>query len=406
VSRWTGIGRPSRLEYPAGRLLYESPGSIRYLRVSPDGRRVAFLEDPGGSGISGRVAVVEVDGGPRKFLTEEWPSARGLAWSPDGQEVWFTAAAGRTNRALRAVDLEGRARVVLEVPGSLTLWDAAPDGRVLLARDDERRGILGVPPGETVERDLSWFDSSGLADLSADGRKLLIGDRFGLYLRASDGTPPVYLGLKEGYGDELSPDGRLALAESASRRELLLLPTGAGDPRTLPAGSLETYGGAMWFPDGGRILVNGREAGHSPRAYVQDVSGGLPRPFTPENTWALSISSDGEWIAAISQGQGVSVWPAGGGSPHQVPGTGPGDRPVSFSADGRSLWVFRRGEVPVNVFQVEIGSGRRTLWKTLMPPDPDGVYAITNLQVTPTGDAYFYGYARVLSELYVVRGLR
>ena len=162
----------------------------------------------------------------------------------------------------------------------------------------------------------------------------------------------------------------------------------------------------MWFPDGGRILVNGREAGHSPRAYLQDVSGGLPRPFTPENTWALSISSDGEWIAAVTQGQGVSVWPVSGGSPHQVPGTEPGDRPVSFSADGRSLWVFRRGEVPVNVFQVEIGSGRRTLWKTLMPPDPDGVYAITNLQVTPTGDAYFYGYARVLSELYVVSGLR
>lgn len=405
VARWTGVGGPSRLEYPPGRMLYETPGSIRYLRMSRDGRRVAFLEDPGGSGISGRVAVVEV-GGARKFLTDEWPSARGLAWSPSGEEIWFTAAAGRMNRALRAVDLEGRTRLILEAPGSLTLWDAASDGRVLLTRDDERRAVVGVAPGETSERDLSWFDTSGLADLSADGRKLLIGDRFGIYLRSTDGAAPVYLGLKEGYADELSPDGRFALAETSTKKELMLLPTGAGDPRALPAGNIATYGGAMWFPDGRRILVNGREPGGSPRAYLQDVSDGLPRAFTSENTWGLSISSDGKWIAAIGEGQGISVWPAAGGPPRQVPGSGPGDRPVAFSADGRSLWVFRRGEVPVKVFQVEIGSGRRTLWKTLVPPDPAGVYTITNFQVTPTGDAYFYGYARVLSELYVVTGLR
>ena len=405
VARWSGAAGPSRLEYPPGRLLYETPGSIHYVRVSRDGRRVAFLEDPGGSGISGRVAVVEV-GGSRRFLTEEWPSAKGLAWSPRGDEIWFTAAGGRANRALRAVDLEQRTRLVLEAPGSLTLWDAARDGRVLLSRDDERRAVVGVPPGETSERDLSWFDTSGLADLSNDGRRLLIGDRFGIYLRKTDGTAPVYLGLKEGYADDLSPDGRFALAETASKKELMIVPTGAGEPRALPAGNIATYGGAMWFPDGRRIIVNGKEPGRRPRAYVQDVPDGLPRPFTSENTWALSISSDGKSVAATGQGQGVSVWPADGGPAFPVPASEPGDRPVAFTADGRSLWVFRRGEVPVNVFQVEIASGRRTLWKTLVPPDPAGVYTITNFQVTPTGDSYFYGYARVLSELYIVSGLK
>jgi len=405
VARWTGAGGPSRLEYPLGQLLYETSGSIQYVRVSRDGRRVAFLEDPGGSGITGRVAVVEV-GGTRKFLTDEWPSARGLAWSPRGDEIWFTAAEGRANRALRAVDLEGRKRLVLEAPGSLTLWDVASDGRVLLARDDERRAVVGVPPGETSERDLSWFDTSGLADLSNDGRKLLIGDRFGIYLRETDGTAPVYLGLKEGYADKLSPDGRFALAETSSKKELMLLPTGAGDPRGLPAGNIVAYGGAIWFPDGRRIMVNGREPGRSPRAYVQEVPDGLPRAFMPENTLALAISSDGESVAAIGQGQGITVWPINGGPAHSVPGSEPGDRAVAFSADGRSLWVFRRGEVPVHVFQVEIDSGRRTLWKTLAPPDPAGVYTIRNVQVTPAGNAYFYGYVRVLSELYIVSGLR
>jgi hypothetical protein len=406
VARWGGAGGPSRLEYPPGQALYESPGSIRYVRVSRDGRRVAFLEDPAGGGISGRVAVVEV-GGAHRFLTDEWPSARGLAWSPRGDEIWFTAAGGRMNRALRAVDLRGRTRVVLEAPGSLTLWDTAGDGRVLLTRDEERRAVVGVPPGETSERDLSWFDTSGLGDLSADGRKLLLGDRFGVYLRTTDGAPPVYLGLKEGYADDLSPDGRFALAETSSKKQLLLLPTGAGDPRPLPAGNIEMYGGALWFPQGrDRIVVNGREPGHRPRAYIQDVPDGFPRPFTPENVWALSISPDGEWVAAIGQGQGMSVWPVKGGPTRPVPGSEPGDRPVAFTTDGRSLWVFRRGEIPVKVFQVDIDTGARTLWKTLVPPDPAGVYSIINFQITPSGDAYFYGYARVLSELYVVSGLR
>jgi eukaryotic-like serine/threonine-protein kinase len=405
VSRWTGAGRPSRLEYPPGKLLYESPGSIRHVRVSPDGRRVAFLEDSGEGGVGGRVALVDVEGRHR-FLTGEWARARGLAWSPTAREIWFTAALGRMNRVLRAVDLEGEERVLLESPASLTLWDTAGDGRVLLTRDDERQAVVGAAPGETSERDLSWFDKSGLAALSDDGRQLLIGDRFGIYVRPTSGGPPVDLGLKDGWADDLSPDGRFALAETSSMKQLMLLPTGPGEPRALPAGDIATYGGALWFPDGRRVLVNGREPGRGPRAYIQDVTDGLPRALTPENTWGLSISSDGQQVATIGQGQGMSIWPASGAPARPVPGSELGDRPVAFSTDGRSLWVFRRGEIPVKVFRVEVDTGRRTLWKTLVPPDPAGVYSIINFQITPSGNAYFYGYSRVLSELYVLTGVR
>jgi hypothetical protein len=41
-----------------------------------------------------------------------------------------------------------------------------------------------------------------------------------------------------------------------------------------------------------------------------------------------------------------------------------------------------------------------------MPADPAGVYSIDEFQITPSGHAYFYNYRRVLSELYVVQGLR
>jgi Tol biopolymer transport system component len=396
-------GGQSWIEYK-GRTLYQSSGSLRFVRVSRDGQRIAFLEDRTGRGSSGGVVFVDLNGGVTR-LTDSFPSARGLAWSPGSNELWFAAGTADTTRSLRAVDLRGEQRVLVEAPGSLTLWDVASDGRALVTRDDERRSIVGVPPGETVERELSWYDISSISDLSADGRLLLFGDRFGLYVRGTDGSPPINLGLKDGFADQLSPDGKTVLATTASLDRLVLLPTAAGQARPLPAHGIVSYSGAQWFPDGRRILFNGREQGHNVRSYVQDIDGGAPRPVTPEDTRALSISPDGRWAAAIGAGQAISLWPLEGGASRVVPGSEPGDRPMEWSADGKSLFLFRRGEVPAHVFRLDVDTGRRELWKTLVPPDAAGVYSIIEFRVTPTGHSYFYSYTRLLSQLYLVRGL-
>jgi WD40 repeat protein len=408
VSRSTGAAGKSRLEYPVGSVLFETTGSIRSPRFSRDGRRIAFLEDPTGRGAGGRVMVLDLDvKGGATPLTEDCPSARGLAWSPTGTEVWFAAGASRTTRALRGVSLAGRQRLILQTPASLTLWDIGVDGRVLLARDEERTALVGVPPGQTGERDLSWFDTSGLSDLSEDGQMLLFDDRYGVYIRRTDGSAPVHLGLKEGFGDDFSPDGRKVLATTASGGQLVVLPTGrGGDPVLLPRHGIASYRGACWFPDGVRILFNGIKPGGNLRAYVQDLGGDPPRPLTPENTWVLSISPDGEWAAAITPDQGISLWPVAGGEPRLVASSQPGDRPVAWSADGRSLWVFHRGEMPAEVSLLDVASGHRRLWKKLSPPDSSGVYSISDFKVTKDGSSYFYSYKRVLSQLYAAKGLR
>jgi hypothetical protein len=398
------VGGQTQIEYPVGRTLYKTAGSIRFLRVSRDARRIAFLEDATGRGVGGRVAVVDLDG-RATMLTGEWPSVRGLAWSADGDEIWFAAGDSRTNRALRAARPGGKERIVWAAPGSLTVWDIARDGRVLLTRDEERRALVGVPPGKSAEEDFSWFDNSGVADLSDDGRWLLFGDRSGVYLRATDGSPPIHLGLKDGFADDLSPDGKTVLATTNAGRQLVLVPSGAGDARPLPAHGIVTYSGARWLPDGRRIVFSGRESGRNLRSYIQDVAGGPPRVLTPENTRALAISPDGALAAAIGPGQPISLWPVAGGPSRPVPGSQPDDRPVGWSADGQSLWLFRRGEVPAHVYQLDIANGRRHLWKTLVPPDPAGVYSIIEFSITPSGHAYFYSYTRLLSQLYLVRGL-
>jgi hypothetical protein len=409
VARSAGIGAGSQLEYPIGRLLYRTAGSIHSPRVSRDGRRVAFVEDPAGLGVGGRVLVASQDG-PPKTLTRDWASARGLAWSPRGDEVWFTAAEANSNRALRAVDLDGRERLVFEAPGPLTIWDAAPDGRVLITRDDKTRSIVGMPPGAGSERDLSWFntDTTGLAGLSSDGQWLLFGDRFGLYTRRTSGEPAARLGFEGAWADDLSPDHTLVLATSSAMNQLILVPTGAGDPRPLPGHPIQSYAGAMWFPDGRRILANGREAGKKLRSWVVDLSGATPRPLTAEGTWALSISRDGKLAAAISPGagKGITLWPTDGGPARPVSGSEPDDRPVAWTSDGGSLWIFKRGELPASISRLEIATGRRRVWKRISPADLAGVYSIGDFYVTPSGHAYFYSFERILSQLYVARHLR
>jgi hypothetical protein len=405
VARSRGFSEGSELEFPIGRTVYRAAGSIHRPRLSRDAGHVAFQEDPAFLGTGGHIVVVDREG-EVVLRTREWTRVRGLAWSPDGEEVWFTAAEGRANRALRGVRLDGVERLIHGGPGSLTLWDAAPDGRILLTREDERMVVVGRPPAAASEQDLSWFDTAGLAALSPDGRVLLFGDRFGMYLRQTDGAPAVKLGSVQGNPDDLSPDGRLVLATSLSGDRLFLVPTGPGQPRPLAVEGIESFSGSYWFPDGRRILVNGREPGHNLRSYVTDVSGAAPRPVTDEDTWALAISPDGEWLAAVSAHGGISLWPVGGGPPRPVPGSEPEDRPVSWSSDGESLWVFRRGEIPARIDRLAIATGRRERWRNLAPGDGAGVYSIDELQITPSGHAYFYSYRQILSELYEARGLR
>jgi Tol biopolymer transport system component len=407
VVRSTGVNGESWLEYPIGQTVHRTAArmSIRYPRVSRDGRSIAFLEDPSGRGVGGHVSVVDLRDGRLTRLTKEWSGLRGLAWSPSGEELWFAAGEFRANRALRAVDLGGRQRLVQEAPSSLTVWDIASDGRVLVTRDDERRALVGVPPGETAERDLSWFDNSGLADLSLGGRWLLFGDRFGVYIRKTDGSPPIDLGLKGHFADSLSPDGNAVLATTSANDRLVIMPTGPGDARPLPSHGITSYRGAQWFPDGRRVFFNGNAPGQAVRTYVQDVAGGAPRAVTSENVLAMSVSTDGQWLAALGD-EGISLWPVAGGQSRLVPQSFKEDRAVSWSADGRSLWVFHRAEIPAPIWRVDIATGHRQRVKMLVPPDPVGVYSIINFDITPSGDSYFYTYTRLLSQLYVARNLR
>ncbi len=405
----------TRLEYPAGKILYETAGWISNPRMSPRGDRIAFLDHPVQGDDGGAVAVVDLTG-KKSELSSGWLSEGGLAWSPGGSEVWFTATKVGNARALYAVSLSGRERLILRVPGTLTLHDVLADGRALVARETWRLGISALPPGANRERDLSWLDWSLVRDMSADGKTLLFdesgeggGSTYAVYLRKTDGSPAVRLG--DGTAMALSPDGKWALAIVHSQPpQLVTLPTGPGEARTVKRGPLERYHWASWFPDGKRILIAANEPGHAVRCYVQNLEGGEAKAITPEGVGVYlsphALSPDGQWIATTDVEQKVLLFPVAGGQARPIPGLEAGERPSGWSADGHSLFVFRRDELPARVFRVDITTGKRVLWRELMPPDPAGLQAIISIQITPDEKSYAYTYARDLSELYMVAGLR
>jgi eukaryotic-like serine/threonine-protein kinase len=399
VVRETGPTR--RLEFPIGKRLHESVGWISHPRVSPDGKLIAAIDHPQRGDNLGQVVIFQTDG---KKLLDGPAAVTGLAWSTDGKEIWFTG----TN--LSAVTLSGKVREVANFMGFATIYDMSRDGRTLLSRNTWRREIVGLAPGETAERNLTWLDWSFPTALSDDGRTVLFDEqnlpRYLAYLRRTDGSPAVLLG--EYHSLDLSPDGKWALATGQDSRELTLLPTGAGQPRKLPSGGL-TYQTAAFFPDGRRVLSVGSEPSRGTRLWVQDVDGSKPKPITPEGVTFTStkpISPDGKTIAALGPDRRVMLYPSEPGEPRPVSGLQNGEVPIRWTADGRAIWVFRTNEVPAKIYRLDVTTGERSLWKELTPPDPAGVLLIGPILMTPDGKSYVYSYRRTLDELFLVEGLK
>ncbi|PYV65694.1 MAG: hypothetical protein DMG97_31585, partial [Acidobacteria bacterium] len=224
----------SRIEYPVGKVLYESPGWITNVRFSPKGDRLAFIDHNLLGDDGGTISVVDLNG-KKSDLTERWASALGAAWSPSGDEIWFTATATGFSRSLRGITLSRRLRELLSAPGTLTLHDVTSGGRALISRDAMRAGAIGLAPGENKERDLSWQDWTVPIDVSEDGRQILFieageagGGEYAVFSRDTTGTSAVRLG--QGSATAFSPDGKwtLVLRQNVTPPDFVLLPTGVG----------------------------------------------------------------------------------------------------------------------------------------------------------------------------------
>ncbi len=404
------VAGKERLEFPLGHVLYETSGWISHVRVSPNGREIAFLDHPIQGDDQGAVSVVDLEG-RRTVLSTGWESEEGLAWSSSGNEVWFSATRAGLQPEIYAVDLLGHLRLAFRALGGVTLQDIAPDGRVLMTRDDNRAGIMGEGRGATKEQDLSWQDWSLPVDISRDGKTLLFdeqgeqsGPNYTVAMRDMTGSQPVALG--EGMAGDFSPDGKW-VAATVSYTQLVLLPTGAGTVRRIDRDDIQHYEeGIHWLPDGKQILFTGNQAGRAARCFIQNIDGGMPRAVTPEGIGYCQISPDGKLVAAGDMKLGtVQLYAVDGGAPRAIPGLLP-EETVEWTSDPRLLYVFQRSASLIRVFRLNILTGQRTFFKEIAVPVGPGTCEMSHVLFNPDGTAYAYGYVRLLSDLYLVAGLK
>jgi eukaryotic-like serine/threonine-protein kinase len=407
---WTPSGdlavvRRGQVEFPLGTTIH-GPHRFSYVRIAPDGQRLALVEGPD---------IVVLDrSGKKTMLSSGWGEMTTLAWSPSGDEVWFAAGSRRNEAwALRAVSLTGKERVVLPSPGAgIAVLDVFRDGRALISTRVGKMGCSCLPPGQVQSRELSWLDGSAPEALSADGGSLLLsellrgaGEKGSIYLRKTDGSDAIRLG--DGYGEDLSPDGKWALTtEVAGRRHWILVPTGPGSPKTLPPGPLVGRLEANFLPNGRQIVFGGREKDRGARIYLQDIDSGSIRAISPENVVTRGLATpDSRYVIGRQNGR---VFKYAVDESTSIPLTylDSDDVPLQWSSDESVLYVQRMGTWPPAVDRVNTTTGKRERWKIIQPADPSGVDSILRILITPDGKSYCHDYVRLLSELSIVEGLK
>jgi dipeptidyl aminopeptidase/acylaminoacyl peptidase len=221
-----------------------------------------------------------------------------------------------------------------------------------------------------------------------------------------DGSPAVRLG--DGVSFALSPDGKWVLSGLPKPPvQFNLLPTGAGESKELTHDQINRLW-ARWFPDGKRVLFAGDEPGKGVRLYVQDLNSGQVKAITGEgvNGSLIAISPDGRQVALVGPDQKPAMLTVESGEIHPIAGLHAGEAPIAWTSDGRSLFVYRLGEVPASVNKLDLATGQRKLWKQLVPPDVSGVTDISSILITSVGNDYVYEYGRTLSDLYLVNDLK
>jgi hypothetical protein len=378
--------------------------------VSPKGDLVAFIENVSQTG--GFVVVVDRSGKARR-LSGPWGLAEIAAWRPDGGSLVFSAGA-----AIREVSLAGKDRILYPAEGNLIPHDLLPDGRMLVERAGTRVPLVMRPPGEDREREISLLDGARFPLLSADGSTLAFS-RGGVFIWKVGAAEPIRLG--DGSARSLSPDGKWVLSVIGIPERLALLPTGAGGARPIELPGLTISRGEIPFagmivftgeilPDGHTLLVAASEPGKPTGLWTLPLEGGKPRLVLPEEApGGMAASPDGKKLALHMGGGEGFILPLDGGprTPHE--GLEPDDRLDQWRGDGRYLFASRQQELPGKVFRIEIETGRRELWKELMPADPAGVIHVNDspIAISRDGRSYAYTYIRaVVSDLYLLEGVR
>ena len=232
-------------------------GSHRWPSLSPDGRRLAFVSDAGGTP---QVWIKNLaSGDPVQLTFGDVPASR-PQWSPQGDRIVYSTVG---NGIWSAPSLGGEPRQIIK------------DGRN--------------------------------ADLSRDGRRLVFERAGEIFIAGADGSGTRMLPRRPGsvnpyYGDSwptLSPDGQsiaLFVAEEGRYGDYWILPSNGDAPRRVTA-DFQEGGAPAWTPDGKSLLIRSSRAGSMNLWRVSVADGTLERLTSGAgDDFDPAISPDGRTV--------------------------------------------------------------------------------------------------------------
>lgn len=405
----TATGATYTVQYPPGHKLYQSSQWISDLRISPNGRQIAFTEHPVPMDDGGHVTVVNSATGQSRILSQEWESLEGLAWNPSGREIWFTAARSGVEKSLWAVNLDGETRLVSQTPGGLELRDIAPSGNALITQANQHMTMLLGDFSQPSEQDISWLDWSRAAAISADGSIILFdesgsggGAAYSLFIYRRGSSSPERIG--SGRAMDLSSDGRSALAQDAADpTKLAIVSLASRTAKPIPSNGF-IYRWSRFFPDAQEILAAGHFPGRPDGIYHQRMT---EAPRLLNSRLQLSdavIEPTGHFATGVSDKCEITIFNLADGSARTI-SLDKMAYPVIFLSAGQIL-TRSTGRKAITLDLLDTMTGRSKPFREIEPSEPTGILHTFPIQVARNLQTYVYSRLFSYSDLFLVSGLR
>ena len=402
-------GGKQRLEFPIGKVLFETSGWITDVRISPDATHVAFIDHSQLPDDRGAIALADRQGGVQR-LTPYYSTGRSVCWTPDGKELWYTASLTGEESGMYAVTPAGKNRVVLRSPTELVIQDISSSGRVLL--ESVRYQIeMGVKRSQE-SRARDFASSVDLGALSPDGQWVVYnfyqGSDYHAYVKKIDATEALQVG--DGYGAGITWDDSLvAAAQNGQPHKLYLYPTGAGEQKVIDLGELSagfgTWENDLTFSrDGNWAVFSAFDTRQQVRDYLLDLRDGKFRPVTPVGTRAGKLSPDGRRIATQDvASQKYVLVDVASGKPSDIPGLEKEDEVLGWNVDSNMVIAWNQ-ELPARISRIDVATGHREVVQTVEPLSMMGsMYA--RMVTSADGKTAAYRHRRGLYALYLADGL-
>ena len=323
---------------------------------SPDGKWALVVEMDRAEWLPCRVVSMDGSSPGRQVGPPNGPCTF-AAWAPDGKWMYLSSNAGGAFHTWRQRFPNGRPEQLISGPTEDEGLAIMPDGASFISAVGQRQSVIRMRNSDG-ERQVSLEGYSYDPKFTSDGKRLCYRILHGS-LPISDPSELQVVDLASGHSDSLLPSvqvtGLLGEAYDVSPdggRVVVSVSDGSGnhrlwlaslDRRSPPLQIPNVEGDRPVFGPGGEIFFRHREGTTSFAYRVHEDGTGLRKAIEQPVAAVHSLSQDGQWLVVLLPGAteaSLTAIPLGGGSPLRIYGGGITQGHVSWSRDGRVIFIW------------------------------------------------------------------